>query len=140
MLKKKLSFNGIFWLLTDEIVKTMKKAMEERLIKFSIEVLDLANRIKTNDYGRSLINQVAKSGTSSALNFGEAQSAESKKDFIHKYSIVLKELRETYNSLKIIEGSKIFKNKNGIDLTILECQELVAIFQSSVLTAKKKIE
>lgn len=114
--------------------------MEERLIKFSIEVLDLANRIKTNDYGRSLINQVAKSGTSSALNFGEAQSAESKKDFIHKYSIVLKELRETYNSLKIIEGSKIFKNKNGIDLTILECQELVAIFQSSVLTAKKKIE
>jgi four helix bundle protein len=117
----------------------MKQKTEERLIKFSVQILDLADNIKTNDYGRNLINQMARAGTSSALNYGEAQSAESRRDFIHKISLVLKELRETYNCLKIIEGSNLFKNKPGIVEVINENKELTAIFQASVFTAKKKI-
>jgi len=44
-----------------------------------------------------------RSGTSPALNFGEAMAAESRNDFIHKLKIILKELRETFVCLKIIK-------------------------------------
>ncbi len=52
--------------------------------------------------GNLLAGQLVKSGTSPALNYGEAQSSESRKDFIHKIKIVLKELRETFVCLRII--------------------------------------
>ncbi|MEO8088644.1 MAG: four helix bundle protein, partial [Bacteroidota bacterium] len=50
-----------------------------------------------------MANQVMRSGTSPALHYGEAQSAESDKDFIHKMKVALKELRETMNALRIIK-------------------------------------
>ncbi|HEY9534593.1 MAG TPA: four helix bundle protein [Mucilaginibacter sp.] len=77
-----------------------------------------------------------RSGCSPALNYGEAQSAESRNDFIHKMKIILKELRESLISIKIIERRSlidietVLKAKN-------ECNQLVAIFVKSIETAKK---
>ncbi len=61
-----------------------------------------------------LAGQIVRSGTSVALNYGEAQSGESRKDFIHKMKIVLKELRETFVCLKIIHKSNQFHDEKLI--------------------------
>jgi four helix bundle protein len=50
-----------------------------------------------------MASQLLRSGTSPSLNYGEAQSAESRSDFIHKLKISLKELRETKNNILIIQ-------------------------------------
>jgi four helix bundle protein len=78
-----------------------------------------------------------RSGTSPALQYGEAQSAESRNDFIHKLKILLKELRETHVSLKIIKRVPLTKKVDIIDGAIQECNELISIFVKSIQTAKK---
>ncbi|MFD1256500.1 four helix bundle protein [Mucilaginibacter terrae] len=67
---------------------------------------------------------------------GEAQTAESRADFIHKMKIILKELRESLVSLKLIERRELY------DLTVItqakdECNQLISIFVKSIETAKK---
>jgi four helix bundle protein len=85
------------------------------------------------DY-RFLLDQVRRSATSPALNYGEAQSAESTNDFIHKLGIVIKELRETHNALRILFKWGCIPPENGI---LAECNDLIAIFVSSVKTAQR---
>jgi len=85
-----------------------------------------------------LAGQMVRSGTSPALNYGEAQSVDSQKDFIHKMKVILKELRETKISLKIITRKKYLDKK--LVLTVLnENEELIAIFAKSIITAKSKL-
>ncbi|NQT76206.1 MAG: four helix bundle protein [Bacteroidetes bacterium] len=69
---------------------------------------------------------------------GEAQSAESKKDFIHKIGVVLKELRESNVNLKILAKTRIIKDENMMDKTQDESHQLVSIFYRTVQTAKKR--
>ena len=57
---------------------------------------------------------MVRSGTSVSLNYGEAQGGESRKDFIHKMKVVLKELRETFICLKMIHNTKLFKTESKI--------------------------
>jgi four helix bundle protein len=76
-----------------------------------------------------------RSGTSPALNYAEAQSAESKNDFVHKMKICLKELRETLVCLKIILLKGYFKENKLADL-VKENNELISIFVKSIQTAK----
>ena len=80
-----------------------------------------------------------RSGTSPALNYGEAQSAESRKDFLHKMKVCLKELRETFVCLKIIEKSDLYESKQKIDLAKTENNELISIFVKSIETASNKM-
>lgn len=114
----------------------MRIELENRLIDFSVEINDMISTLKKNLLSYNLSKQIIRSSTSAALNFGEAQSAESRKDFIHKLSIVLKELRETEICLKILFRSKSASNLSKMNLLISECRELVAIFQKSINTAK----
>lgn len=58
--------------------------------------------------GNHLAKQLLRSGTSVSLNYGEAPSAESRKDFVHKAKIVLKELCETMLCLKIIKRTMLY--------------------------------
>ncbi len=74
------------------------------------------------------------------MNYGEAQSAESRKDFIHKMQISLKELRETYVNLKIIEKAKLNNRTDIIRVLISENNELISIFVKSVETSKKRLQ
>ncbi len=76
--------------------------LEDRLIDFAIRISEVAKSLPNTPLGKQINGQMVRSGTSPALNYGEAQSSESTKDFIHKIKIVLKELRETPVSLKII--------------------------------------
>ncbi len=80
-----------------------KYSLRERLIDFACRVIDVTEALPKTGAGYHLGNQLIRSGTSPALHYGEAQAAESPADFIHKMKVCLKELRETYNCLQIIE-------------------------------------
>jgi len=69
--------------------------LQERLIEFAVRVLNAVESLPNSRVGNHVAGQLIRSGTSPAPNYGEAQSAESRKDFIHKMKIALKELRET---------------------------------------------
>lgn len=87
-----------------------KYDLEARLINFSVAIVNLANRLTKDRTGKYLANQILRSAISAALNYGEAQAAESRRDFIHKLRIILKELRETSIALHIIINTQIFKD------------------------------
>lgn len=114
------------------------KELEERLIQFAINTVKLSEGIKLNIAGKRMSDQIIRSGTSPALNYGEAQSAESGKDFIHKMGVCLKELRETYINLKIIIGADLYSNSTFINNLLIECNELISIFVKSIETSKKR--
>jgi len=116
-----------------------KKELEERLIRFAVLIIQISQQLKNSKAGNHLAGQIVRSGTSPALNYGEAQSAESQKDFIHKMKIVLKELRETYINLKIIDYADLSNDKNTILEALNECNELISIFVVSIKTAQEKM-
>ena len=113
--------------------------LEDRLIEFSISIINLSNTIPNTFAGTHLSKQLVRSGTSVALNYGEAQSAESRKDFVHKMKLVLKELRESFVCLKILFKTKSFKSEEEIDKVLKECDELISIFVKSIETAKRNM-
>ena len=79
-----------------------KYDLEDRLVSFACLILEECDLLPNSKASQNLEHQLSKSGTSPALNYGEAQAAESKQDFIHKMKICLKELRETKITLRII--------------------------------------
>ena len=113
--------------------------LEDRLVNFSVLVISIVNTMPNTKAGNHLAGQLVRSGTSVALNYGEAQSGESRKDFIHKMKIVLKELRETFVCLKIIEKAKLFGLDTNIQKAMQENNELISIFVKSVETAQNNI-
>lgn len=108
--------------------------LEERLIDFSVRIVNVVESLPPTKAGNHIAGQLIRSGTSSAPNYGEARSAESRKDFIHKMKIALKELRETLIWLKIVERKPLCDPIKMKDI-IQECDELVSIFVASVKTA-----
>jgi four helix bundle protein len=107
--------------------------LENRLIDFAVAVIAVVEALPGTRAGNHVAGQLIRSGTSPAPNYGEARSAESRKDFIHKMKISLKELRETMIWLKIISRKGMVAS--GVDAAISECDELVSIFVSSTRTA-----
>ncbi len=116
----------------------MKKKydLEERLIEFAIKIMELMETMPDTQIANHIGGQMLRSGTSPALNYGEAQSAESRNDFIHKMKICLKELRETNISLKIIKRKPLVKTSEKVDLLLTESNELISIFVKSIATAE----
>ena len=114
--------------------------LEERLIEFSVLVIEIVNEMPKTRARNHLSGQLVRSGTSVSLNYGEAQSGESRKDFIHKMKIVLKELRETFVCLKIIHRTKLFKTESKIGKLLKDNNELISIFVKSIETAQKNLK
>ena len=119
------------------MIKMDKFDLEERLVTFSVLIIELTNEMEKSKAGNHLSGQLIRSGTSVALNYGEAQSGESRRDFIHKIKIVLKELRETFVCLKIIYRTKLYKSMPKIEKIMVDANELISIFVKSVETAKR---
>jgi four helix bundle protein len=112
--------------------------LEDRLINFSIAIIEVVEALPNTKVGNHIVGQLVRSGTSPAPNYGEAQSAESRKDFIHKMKIALKELRETRIWLIIIHRKSLIKPANKVDPVLTECQELIRIFAKSIATAESR--
>ena len=114
--------------------------LHERLIDFAVMIIEITDNLKNSKAANHLSGQVVRSGTSPSLNYSEAQSAESRNDFIHKMSIVLKELRETHSCLKIIQRASLYGKKQEILVAgIKENNELISIFVKSIETSKSKL-
>lgn len=113
------------------------KCLESRLIDYSVIAINVTESLSNSKAGNHIAGQLIRSGNSPAPNYGEAQSAESRKDFVHKMKIALKELRETIVWLKIIERKALCNNKEVAD-AVKECDELISIFVASVKTAEHK--
>ena len=113
--------------------------MKERLINFAVLLIELSRHLNRTVHGRNLAGQIERSGTSVALNYGEALEASSRKDFIFKMNIILKELRETEMNLCIIQKSNILNNSDQLLVAIKECNELLSIFVVSIKTAKRNL-
>ena len=114
--------------------------LEERLIDFAVRIIKLAEKLPNTYIGNHVKGQVLRSGTSPASNYGEAQSAESRADFIHKIKLSLKELKETRVWLKIIVKAELIKPVSKVIPLLEENEELISILFTSIETAKKNLK
>lgn len=110
--------------------------LEDRLVRFAGEMIFYVKTLPSTDVGKYYANQVMRSSGSSALNYGEAQGTTTEKDFIHKMSLVLKELKESQVILKILEYVKIGDEEKRDNL-LKESKELAAISAKMILNKKK---
>ena len=117
-----------------------KYDLQERSIDFAIAIILLIESLQNTKTVNHVGGQVLRSGTSPAFNYGEAQGAESRKDFIHKIKICLKELRETQVGLIMIDRLKIARSEREVEDLLKECGELIAIFVTSIETAERNKE
>jgi four helix bundle protein len=117
-----------------------KYDLEERLIDFAVAIINFVETLPNTKSSNHLGGQLLRSGTSPSLNYGEARSAESRNDFIHKMKVCLKELRESFNCLRILHRARIFESEVQIQFLLKECDELISIFVKSIATASLKRE
>lgn len=110
---------------------------EDRLVQFAGNMILFVKTLPKDDTGKYYGNQMMRSAGSAALNYGEAQGTITDKDFIHKMSVVLKELKETKISLRILDfvdyGDTIKRKK-----LLQESKELAAISATMILNKKNK--
>ena len=111
--------------------------LEGRAVQFALLIIEISEQLPSNRPGNHIANQLLRSGTSVAFNYGEAQVAESRNDFIHKMKICLKELKETHVALQIIKNKPLVKDLIKTEGAMQECRELIAIFAKSIDTARK---
>jgi four helix bundle protein len=112
--------------------------LEDRLIEFGVRIIRLAEALPKTRAKNHIGGQIIRSGSSPAPNYGEAQSAESRSDFVHKLKICLKELHETRVWLLMIAKANLIKSVSEIDPLIDESNQLISIFVSSIKTVRQK--
>jgi len=119
----------------------MKKFdLEDRFIDFALRISDVVEEIDNSKLGTHLAGQLIRSGSAPALNYGEAQGAESRKDFVHKLKIILKELKESRICLKIIGRKPLIPDIKKLAPIMKETEELIAIIYKSIETAKLNMQ
>ncbi|MCP4378315.1 MAG: four helix bundle protein [bacterium] len=114
--------------------------LQDRLIDYAVRIIKLSESLPETKAGKHISLQILRSGTSPAANYGEAQSAESGADFVHKMKISLKELRETETWLKIIVKTQMIGSVSLLEPLLKETDELIAILFKSIETARKNTE
>src|SRR5690606_284860 len=115
-----------------------KYDLEDCLIQFAIDVILACKKLDGSFASIHLSKQLIRSTTAVALNYGEAQSAESARDFLHKMKLCLKELRQSLINLKIQKGANLIKDIQKLDYLLKENNELIAIFVASIRTSQNK--
>jgi len=109
--------------------------LSDRLLEFAARVGKVVDALPDTRLARHIAGQLVRCGTSPGPNYEEGCAAESRKDFVHKLSICLKELRECRFWIRLImktESLPAHKLRNLLD----ECSQLCSIIAQSILTAK----
>lgn len=112
--------------------------LEDRFVNYTCTMIDVIERLPNNRAGNYIAGQLIKSCHSPTFNYGEAQAAESRNDFIHKMGLILKELKECRTALKIIRRKEMIKSEEILEEAYKETEELIAIIGKSISTAKNK--
>ena len=110
--------------------------LEDRLLEFSARIIRLADSLPNTRAANHLAGQLLRCGTSPYGNHGEVEAAESRKDFVHKLKVCLKELKETRRWLRLINKAKMLPRQKMISI-LEETEELIRIFFTSIRTAEK---
>ena len=113
--------------------------LEERLLNYSASIIRIVESLDHCRAGNYVGGQLLRSGLSPYFNHGEAEAAESAKDFVHKLSICLKELRESKRALRLVRSVPLIKEDSHLNQLLMETDELIRIFVASIRTAEKKI-
>ena len=121
-------------------MKDKRFDLQERFIGYAVRIIKVAEALPNTKTGNHIRTQLLKSGTSPAANYGEAQSAESKADFIHKLKIALKELRETEIWLKMTFQAELIHPPEKLKPLLDETDALISILFKSIETARKNEE
>ena len=108
---------------------------EDRLVRFAGECILFVRKLEKSYEIEYYKNQIIRSSGSAALNYGEAQGTVTSKDFVFKASLTVKELKESRNSLKILDYIKAGDSEEKKWL-LIEVEELIAI-TSKMINNKK---
>ncbi len=122
--------------MNSELKVNKRSVIIDKSYQFALAIVLLnKNLVNQNEY--VLSKQILRSGTSIGANINESQSAESKKDFVHKLNISLKEARETNYWLNLLKDGGYLPED---EFKILEktCTELIKILSSIIITTKNK--
>jgi four helix bundle protein len=111
--------------------------LEDRLLEFSVRIIRVTESMKRSRAANHIADQLLRSGTSPYGNHGEAEGAESRDDFIHKLKVCYKELRESRRWLRLIQKASLIAKPKLLESLIIEADELVRIFASSIRTAQR---
>jgi four helix bundle protein len=110
--------------------------LEERLLDYAVRIIRLADALPATRAGRHVADQLLRCGTSPLANHGELQGAESRKDFIHKLGLCLKEIREARRWLRLAHRVPLLP-PSKVDPLIDETEALIKIFAASIRTAER---
>jgi four helix bundle protein len=110
--------------------------LEERLVNYTCGMIDVADALLPTRAGTYIRGQLIRSCHSPAFNYGEAQAAESRADFIHKLKVCLKELKECRIALKVIAKKQMIHDNQLLLSMSQETNELIAIIGKSISTAE----
>jgi four helix bundle protein len=122
---------------TPKAMPDRKFDLEERLLEFASVIIDTSEKLPNTRAGNHVAGQLLRSGTSPYSNHGEAESAESSDDFIHKLKICLKELREPRRWLRLIHRKNWLAEDLQLRWVLVEAEEMIRIFVASIRTAKQ---
>jgi len=114
--------------------------LEERLLEYAARIVRFAEALPRTAAARHVSGQLLRSGTSPMAQHGEAQTAESRRDFVHKMKIGLKELRETLRWLRLTQRVPLIEKQELLEPLIHETDELIRIFATSIKTAKSNMQ
>ena len=117
--------------MADDILRKLSR-------EFSVRIVNVYKFLIDEKKEFVMSKQLLRAGTSIGANIHEAKYAESKKDFIHKLHIALKEASETeYWFATLIDSGYLEEPKTK--LLIDACIQLIKLLQASIKTAKKSI-
>jgi four helix bundle protein len=108
--------------------------IHQRLIQFGVDVILFCGSLSGSPAGAHISNQLLRCGTSSAANYAEVRGAESRRDFVHKLGVVLKELNESLTWLEMARQSGLGA-KDVVGSLANECDRLCRIISASIQTA-----
>ena len=114
-----------------------QEEMRGRTKEFAQQVINLCKRLPNTREGRLVGDQLFKAGTAVGANYRAACRARSRAEFVAKLGIVLEEADESLYWLELLDGSNVIKTSLLTPL-MSEADELVAIFVTSLNTAKAK--
>lgn len=109
--------------------------LEERLLDYAVRIR-LVDALPGSRAGRHVADQLRRCGTSPLANHGELQGAESRKDFIHRLGVCLKEMRESPRWLRLVHRVPL-PPPSKIGPILVETEALIKIFSASIRTAEK---
>ena len=120
-------------------VLAKRNVVQEKSFAFAVGIVKAGRRLQLDRKEWVLSKQLIRAGTSIGANIEEAIAAQSKKDFLSKMSIALKEARETHYWLRVLRDSGL-TTEMETEAQLSACQELVRLLSSITLTTRENLE